>query len=124
MPFEISFERCHHYQVRLNSHKCIFCMTVSRLMGFIVSREGIRVNALKVEEIVQLSPTHNIRHLHCLQGMENFLRRFMVNFANFTKGFMHLLKKDTTFCWDEQAQESFDALKRSLASAPVLSPPN
>ena len=46
----------------------------------------------------------------------------MVNFANLTKGFMHLLKKDTTFCWDERAQESFDALKRALASIPVLSP--
>ena len=46
----------------------------------------------------------------------------MVNFANLTKGFMRLLKKDTTFCWDEWAQESFDALKRALASAPVLSP--
>ena len=48
----------------------------------------------------------------------------MVNFANLTKGFMHLLKKDTTFCWDERAQESFDVLKRSLASAPVISPPD
>ena len=37
---------------------------------------------------------------------------------------MHLLKKDTTFSWDERAQESFDALKRALASAPVISPPN
>ena len=36
---------------------------------------------------------------------------------------MRLLKKDTTFCWDEQAQESFDALKWALASAPVISPP-
>ena len=35
---------------------------------------------------------------------------------------MRLLKKDTPFYWDEQAQESFDALKRSLASAPVISP--
>ena len=35
---------------------------------------------------------------------------------------MHLLKKDTTFCWDERAQESFDALKRALALAPVISP--
>ena len=97
------FERCLHYQVRLNPHKCIFCMTVGRLLGFIVSREGIRVNPLKVEEIVQLSPTHNIRHLHCLQCMENFLRRFVVNFSNLTKGFMCLLKKATPFCWDEQA---------------------
>ena len=46
----------------------------------------------------------------------------MVNFANLTKGFMHILKKDTPFCWDEQAQESFDALTKSLASGPVLSP--
>ena len=37
---------------------------------------------------------------------------------------MRLLKKDTTFYWDEQAQESFDALKWALASAPVISPPN
>ena len=34
------------------------------------------------------------------------------------------MKKDTTFCWDEQAQQSFDVLKRSLASAPVISPPD
>ena len=53
--------------------------------------------------------------------MENLLQRFVVNFANLTKGFMRLLK-DTTFCWDERSQESFDALKRALASAPMLSP--
>ena len=105
------FERCRHYLVRLNPHKCIFCVKSSRLLGFIVSKEGIIFNPLKVEAILQLSPPRNIRHLQCLQGMENFLRRFVVNFSNLTRGFMHLLKKDTTFCWDEQAQESFDALK-------------
>ena len=91
------FERCHHYQVRLNSHKCIFCVTVGRLLGFIVSKEGIRVDPLKFEAILQLSPPRNIRHRQCLQGMANFLRRFVVNFSNLTKGFMCLLKKDTPF---------------------------
>ena len=38
------FEICHHYQVHLNHHKCIFCMTVGRLLGFIISKEGIRVD--------------------------------------------------------------------------------
>ena len=37
---------------------------------------------------------------------------------------MRLLNKDTTFCWDEWAQESFDALKRALASASMISPPD
>ena len=48
----------------------------------------------------------------------------MVNFANLTKGFMHLLKKDTPFYWDERAQESFDALKQALVTTPMLSPPD
>ena len=114
------FERCRHYQVCLNPHKCIFCVTVVRLLGFIVSKEGIRVDPLKIEEILQLYPPRNIRHIQCLQGMENFLQRFMVNFSNLTKGCMHLLKKDTPFYWDERAQVSFDALKRALTWPPCL----
>ena len=50
------FERCRHYSVRLNPHKCIFCVKSGRLLGFIVSKEGIRVDPLKVEAILQLSP--------------------------------------------------------------------
>ena len=90
-----------------------------------MSKEGIRVDPLKFDSILQLSPPHNIRHISCLQGMEigNFLQRFVVNFSNLAKGFMRLLKKDTTFSWDERSQESFDALKQALASPLVLSPP-
>jgi hypothetical protein len=52
------------------------------------------------------------------------MHRFIVNYANLTKGFMHLLKKDTLFVWDERSQEYFNALKKSLVSTPLLKPPN
>ena len=102
-PFHLQlvFKISCHYQVRLNPHKCIFCMKVGCLLGFIMYKEGIRVDPLKVEAILQLSPPRNIQQLPCLQGMENFLQRFVVNFSNLTKGFMHKLKKDTPFYWDE-----------------------
>jgi hypothetical protein len=35
---------------------------------------------------------------------------------------MHLLNKETMFIWEDQAQESFDALKKALVSAPLLKP--
>ena len=41
------FERCRHDQVRLNPHKYIFCVKLGHLLGFIISREGIRVDPLK-----------------------------------------------------------------------------
>jgi hypothetical protein len=94
---QLVFERCRHYRIRLNPHKCIFCVRSGRLLGFLVSETGIMVDPLKVEAILQLPPPCTIRQLQGLQGKDNFLRRFIVNYANITKGFMHLLKKDTPF---------------------------
>ena len=37
---------------------------------------------------------------------------------------MRLLKQDTPFVWDEIAQLAFEALKKSLLSAPLLCPPD
>ena len=59
-----------------------------------------------------------------MQGKSNFLRRFIINYANITKGFMRLLKQDTPFVWDETTQLVFEALKKDLLSAPLLRPPN
>jgi hypothetical protein len=80
------------------------------------------VDPLKVEAIFRLPPSCNIHQLQVLQGKDNFLHRFIVNYANITKDFMHLLKKDTSFIWDERAQESFDALKKYSISTPLLKP--
>jgi hypothetical protein len=94
------------------------------LLGFIVSTTGIMVDPLKVQAIVQFPPPRTILQLQSLQGKENFLRRFIANYAEITKGFMRLLKKDVPFFWDEAAQRSFDALKHALTTPPLLRPPN
>jgi hypothetical protein len=78
------------------------------------------VDPLKVEAILRLPPLGTIQQLQGLQGKANFLRQFIVKYANITKGFTCLLKKDTPFIWDERAQESFDALNKTLVSTPLL----
>jgi hypothetical protein len=37
---------------------------------------------------------------------------------------MHILKKGVPFCWDEVVQCSFEALKHTLTSTPLLWPPD
>ena len=98
------FERCRFYKIRLNPNKCVFAVTSGRLLGFIVSDEGIRVDPFKVEAIVQLPPPSSICQLQSLQGKANFLRRFIANYAEITKGFMRLLRKGVPFVWDDFAQ--------------------
>jgi hypothetical protein len=52
---------------------------------------------MKVEGILRLPLSCNIQQLQGLQGKTNFLCRFIVNYANLTKGFICLLNKDTPF---------------------------
>eukprot|EP00253_Pinus_taeda_P031190 PITA_31190 len=119
---QMVFKHCRFYKIWLNPNKCVFAVTSGRLLGFIVSNEGIQVDPFKVEAIVQLPPLSSIRQLQSLQGKANFLRRFIANYAEITKGFMRLLRKGVPFVWDDFAQRSFDALKKALVSAPLLSP--
>jgi hypothetical protein len=117
------FLRCRFYRIRLDPHKCIFAVESGRILGFIVSKDGIRVDPLKIKAILALPPPTNLTQLQSLQGKENFLRRFICNYAEITKGFMRLLQKNVPFIWDDASQRSFDALKHALTHAPLLHPP-
>jgi hypothetical protein len=82
------FLRCRFYHICLNPHKCVFCIESDQILGFIVSRQGIRVDPLKVKEILNLPPPSSLHQLQSLQGKENFLRHFIPNYAELTLGFM------------------------------------
>ena len=73
---------------------------------------------------MKFPPPRNLAQLQSLPRKEEFMRRFITNYAHITKGFMRLLKKDTPFIWDKPTQCSFDALKQALTTTLLLSPLN
>lgn len=110
--------------IRLNPHKCVFYISSSRLLIFLVSKYGIRINPLKFQAIIDLPTPSSLLQLQQLQGKANFLSRFVPNYAKLTKGFSHMLKKGVPFHWDDAAKYLFDALKDVLIRASMLYPPN
>jgi len=99
-------------------------LTSGRLIDFVFSKDGIRVDPLKVKSILDLPPPNNLTQLKKIQGKVNFFLRFICNYNEITKRFMRLLQKDATFIWYETSQHSFDALKHALTNTPLLHPPN
>jgi hypothetical protein len=87
------FIRCRHYNICLNPQKCIFVVESGHLLGFIVSKFGIRVDPLKVEAIINLPPPVTINQLQKLQGKVNVLIRFIVNYVEITNGSCDYLKR-------------------------------
>lgn len=111
------FLHCRHYIIRLNPHKCVFCFESRCLLGFIVSKDGIGLDPLKVKAIVNLPPPSSLLQLQSLQGKVNFPRRL---YAKLALGFTQLLKQGIPFIWDEATHKPFNELKVVLINAPLL----
>ena len=79
-------------------------MDSGHLLGFIVSKDGIQVDPLKAQAIIDFPPPSTILQLQNLQGKANFLRRFIYNYVEITKGFIQIMKKDVPFLWYVDAQ--------------------
>ena len=78
--------------------------------------------SLKIAAILDLPSPTNLLELQSLEGKEKFLYHFVCNFAEKTHSYMRLLKKDTPFYWDDQAQWAFDNLKHTLTHSPMIHP--
>lgn len=62
------FDQLEKFQVKLNPKKCVFGVTSSKLLGYIVSTKGIEVDPTKVQDIMEMPPPKNISQFHSLQG--------------------------------------------------------
>ena len=99
-----------------------FLREMGHLLGFVVSKDGIWIDPLKISTILTLPAPTTLLELQIFQGKANFLCRFVCNFVEKTHGYMRLLKKDTSFFWDNQAQWSFNNLKHALTHSPMTHP--
>ena len=55
-----------------------------------------------------------------LNGMVNYLRRFLPNLSDVMKPLRDLTHKDVEWCWSDAQERAWDELKGLIASAPVL----
>ena len=94
-------QRCREHGISLNPKKSIFCVTEGKLLGHIVSQEGIKIDPDRVEAIQRLSLPINKTGVKSFFGQVNFLRRFVLDFAETTKHIVDMMKGNSNFKWNE-----------------------
>ena len=134
------FERLKSFNLKIKPKKSFFFQKSVTFLGHILSAKGISPNPEKVDKIKTWPTPSNPKEVHSFIGLASYYRRFIPNFAKFA-GPLHALivpastkqklrkgeiwKKDLPpFEWTEQCQQTFDALKDALTSAPVLAYPD
>jgi hypothetical protein len=89
-----------------------------------VPRALLAIDPRKGQTVQEWTIPTNVKELHNFLGMARYYRKFVHHFGIISKPLANLLRKGTIFVWTDDAQQSFDTLKLSLAQAAVLGIPN
>ena len=119
-----TFLKCRKYGISLNPKKSNFALKEGKLLGHIVSAEGVKIDPKRVEAIQKLSLPRSKKDIQSFLGTINFIRRFIENFAELTKHITCMLKKNSEIKWTDQARSSFQSIKEAIMTAPVLISPD
>ena len=100
--------------------KCDFWLKEVSFLGHIVSAEGIRVDPIKIEAVVNWKPPRNVIEVRSFLGLAGYYRRFVRGFSVIASPLTKLLRKGIKFEWTDKCHNSFEQLKGMLVEAPIL----
>ncbi|GFY62367.1 retrovirus-related Pol polyprotein from transposon 17.6 [Trichonephila inaurata madagascariensis] len=104
----------------LNPKKCVFGSRKIKILGHLVSGEGIMPDPGKVRAVQNFSAPKNIRYVRSFLGLCSYYQRSIKDFCQKVQPLQELLKNDSKLTWGSDQQESFEKLKTALTSEPVL----
>ncbi|KAK3571632.1 hypothetical protein QTP86_015370 [Hemibagrus guttatus] len=70
----------HHLYVKLE--KCKFYRTTVTFLGYVISRQGVEMDAVKVQAVTEWSSPTTVRELQRFLGFANFYRWFIRNYSS------------------------------------------
>lgn len=104
----------------LKLNKCLFDVPEFSFLGHKVSAQGIAPLQTKVDALNAAPIPTDITQLRSFLGMVEYYSRFVPRLASEVEPLRRFLRKDTPFVWDNEADRSFNQVKRLLSSARTL----
>ncbi|KAL0159209.1 hypothetical protein M9458_042934, partial [Cirrhinus mrigala] len=117
-------QRLTQANLTLNMKKCHFFKRQLKFLGHIVSEKGVEVDAEKTKAVVQYPSPRDLKELQRFLGLAGWYHKFIPHLADITAPLNNLKKKDVKWQWTPDCQASFDDIKMSLQTPPVLIQPD
>jgi hypothetical protein len=106
--------------MRINGEKSTFHVTEVEYLGFIITRDGVKIDLVKTKAVQEWPQPTNITEVQEFLGFANFYRRFIKGYSGVATPLTNLTKKEKPFVWTENEQFAFEELKHRFTTAPIL----
>ncbi|KAK3086720.1 hypothetical protein FSP39_022469 [Pinctada imbricata] len=129
-------ERLRSVNLKLAPKKCEFFRGKVKYVGNLVSERGIEPDPAKIDKVKNWPKPRNSDEVRQFLGFVGYYRRFIKGFSSIARPLNDLLpptrtkkgvrtKKPTTeWKWEQEQEDSFNALREKLVTYPVLGYPD
>jgi ribonuclease HI len=100
---QLVFNNLRRYRWKLNPEKRVFEVPVGKLLGFIISHQGIEANPDKIRAIMRMELLRSHKKVQRLTGCMAALSRFVSRLGEKGTPFYKLLKNVDKFQWTIEA---------------------
>src|SRR6266516_1960770 len=114
------FKRLRWANLKLKPSKVKLFQREITFLGHKISAAGIAMDDSKIQEILDWHIPRNVKDTRMFLGTVGYFRKYIKNFSGHAAPLHNLTKKDTPFVWTPEHQKSFNFLKTSLLTAPIL----
>nr|XP_022906017.1 uncharacterized protein LOC111417855 [Onthophagus taurus] len=116
--------RIRNAGLTFSKDKCSFCRESLKYLGYVVDRNGLRVDPDKVRAILEIPLPRKVSEVRRMVGVASWYRHFVSNFSTIISPLTSLLRKNQKFVWSDRCEKSLKKVKENLIIAPVLSCPD
>ena len=121
---EIIFKKLKKADLKLKESKCDFFKKEIHYLGHLISVSGIQPLPEKLESICSMPKPRSPKEIKQFLGLTGYYRKFVPRFSDMARPLTKLLAHDCEFKWTNQCDDSFQMLKDTLCSAPILKYPD
>ena len=100
--------------------KCEFHSDSVEYLSYCLSLEGLTMSSDKITTISDWLEPHKVKDIQSFLGFTNFYHRFIFNYSNITVPLTWLTWKDAAWNFSKECCHSFNALKYTFTTTPIL----
>lgn len=104
--------------------KCRFLMRETPYLGFLLTRDGVKIDPVKTDAIRKLQVPTDVASLQHLLGLYQHYARFHPGFAEVAVPLTDLTQKNRLWNWTASCPRAFETIKANLVAEPILLKPD
>ena len=110
----------HQHRLFLKPEKCKFEHQEIDYLGLVISKDHVGMDPVKVKGVMVWPIPTRVKEVQSFLGFVNFYWKFIHNFSDIAHPLYALTHKTQQWVWGSPEQEAFNALKKAVTSAPIL----